>query len=195
MSDNQKIDGSNLSDNELIRQSLGFGYKINKMNRIPIFDILKREFNIEEDTRAFIVSKIIHHKIAKYADHDENDLIMGMDGIKAIQTDNPIEYMEKIEAEKNKSFIDKSINIHGDMIGSQAGHESDFGKLESKNSLNDIAAQETKQNTENNKKSENETIGQKIYRWTDHKLISILIGGILGFIATKILYWLGWLIC
>ncbi len=114
MSDNQKIDGSNLSDNELIRQSLGFGYKINKMNRIPIFDILKREFNIEEDTRDFIVSKIIHHKIAKYADHDENDLIMGMDGIKAIQTDNPIAYMEKLEAQKNKPIIKGKNVIVGD---------------------------------------------------------------------------------
>jgi hypothetical protein len=121
MSDFQKIDGSKLSDTELIAQSLKFGYKINKLNRIPILDILKTVFDIGRDRRYLIVKTIIHHKIAKYGDDYENDLIMEFDGIKAIQTDNPIAYMEKLETDKNKPFIDKSITITGDVTQSQVG--------------------------------------------------------------------------
>ena len=114
MSDFEKIDGSKLNDNELILQALRFGYRIHKMNRIPIFDILKSVFDIDEDRRHFIVSTIVHYKIAKYGDNDENDLLINIDGIKAIQTDNPIAYMEKIEANKNKPIIKGKNVIVGD---------------------------------------------------------------------------------
>lgn len=138
MPDFQKIDGSKLSDNELITQSLRFGYKINNINRIPILDILKDVFNIDENRRDFIVATIVHHKIARYVDSNENDLIMKIDGIKAIQTDNPIEYMEKLILDKNKPLIDQSIHIGGHVIGSQVGHESDFGDVSNKFTVDSI---------------------------------------------------------
>ena len=151
MSDFQKIDGSKLDDNELILQSLRFGYKINKMNRIPIFDILKSVFDIDEDRRDIIVATIVHHKIAKYGDNDENDLLMNIDGIKAIQTDNPIAYMEKLEADKNKPRIDNSINVGGNMTGSQVGHSSEFGDLRNKLIVESIADANTKNSNQKSK--------------------------------------------
>ena len=122
MPDFQQIDGSNLNDNELIRQSLTFGYNINKLNRIPIFDILKSAFKIDAEKRDFIVSKIIHHNIARYSDNEQNDILINIDGINAIQTNNPIEYMKKLESDKHRSVINgENIIVGNNNTGNNQG--------------------------------------------------------------------------
>ena len=145
------------------------------MNRIPIFDILKSVFDIDEDRRHFIVSTIVHYKIAKYGDNDENDLLINIDGIKAIQTDNPIAYMEKLEADKNKPFIDQSIKIIGDVSKSQVGTHDSRLKL-SIEPENRKVAETDKQN-----------IAQKLWKsFPDWSKVVIALGSIAGLVKAII---------
>jgi hypothetical protein len=185
-----------MTDDQTINSLVKFALEVHHPAPIPVGDILLRKYHCDHRQKDIILIQIEHYKLMELLDKNSgSEMRFTEDGLKVATSDNPIEAINKLRADRNKPLIDKSININGNMIGSQAGHGSVFGNFESKNSFNEIATQEDNANTKNNKISEQETIGQKIYKWTDHKLISILIGGILGFIATKILYWLGWLNC
>jgi hypothetical protein len=185
-----------MTDDEIINSLVKFSLEVHHPAPIPVGDLLLHEYHCEYRHKDILLIKIQHYKLMELLDKDSGSLMrFTEDGLKVATSDNPVEAINKLRADRNRTLIDQSIKITGDMTNSQLGHGSVFGNLESKKSLIEIAAQEANANTKNNKTSEQETIWQKIYKWTDHKLISILIGGILGFIATKILYWLGWLNC
>lgn len=157
----KKIDGSKLTDIELIAQSLSFGYKIHKMNRIPILDILNRIYLISDDRKDFIVSTIVKHNIANFADIHQNDLLITIDGIKAINTDNPISFMEKLKDPKNN----QSITIHGHAIigdNNQNNTQESFERLDiaSKNDIKQIPIETPKPKSNHDIWDKLKSIGQ-----------------------------------
>ncbi|MGR3812409.1 hypothetical protein [Jiulongibacter sp. NS-SX5] len=96
---------------------------------------------------------------------------------------------------KNKDII-KSLTINGDISDSQVGLSSRFGNLESSHNSTILeptinAAQPKKED----QKTQESSILNKIYKWTDHKLISGIILLILGFFISRFFIWLGLLPC
>lgn len=99
----------------------------------------------------------------------------------------------KLDQEKSNKPTSQIV-INGPVTGSQIGHESDFGNLES--SHNSIALETPIHKAQPKDDaitiSKKETIWNKIYKWTDHKLISMLIYGLIGFLLSRLITWLGW---
>jgi hypothetical protein len=96
---------------------------------------------------------------------------------------------------KSDNQSKNSINITGNVVGSQIGHESDFGYLESShNSINLEPAIAKQQPIETSNIKTNLSIWDKIYKWTDHKLFSMIAYGLLYALATAFAGWLGWTI-
>jgi hypothetical protein len=97
------------------------------------------------------------------------------------------------QEQERKRQAANPITIGGSVIGSQIGQGSSFGNLESSHSSINLAPTEvqTKAAVQETKISKL-NIGQRIYKWTDHKTISVIIGGILAFLMGYLLRWLGW---
>jgi hypothetical protein len=99
-----------------------------------------------------------------------------------------LEAQQQIENQEKTNKPSSQIIIHGHVTGSQIGHESDFGNLESShNSISRepiIITPEPSQDAKNIFKNK-ESIWSKIYKWTDHKLISMLIYGLIGFLLPR----------
>jgi hypothetical protein len=110
--------------------------------------------------------------------------------IKAIELEQKKEKEQKIKSEKPQQHIFN----HGNMVvgdnpqGITQG--SDLGNSRFNNNSTiletNIASEHPHQDAITTNKKE-ESIFNKIYRWTDHKTISIIIGAILGFLGSKIL--------
>ncbi len=191
MDNSENNNNSILSDNQIIQNSLQFALKIYYPNRIPILDILEHKFNCDDKSQEIIKQQIIYHKIAKYADSKEVAIFLTIDGVKAIESGDAVAYMEKLKKDKNKPTISKDINIHAPITNSQIGHNSDFGNLESSHNSIILDTSKNVAVPKNEPKKTELSIWEKIYKWTDHKTISIIIGAILGVLATWICKKLG----
>jgi hypothetical protein len=86
---------------------------------------------------------------------------------------------------KNRHKPQTQININAPVLGSQIGQDSDFGNLEfNHNSINlEPNKQQVHPSDDAATTSQKESIFKKIYKWTDHKLISMLIYGLFFIIA------------
>ena len=96
---------------------------------------------------------------------------------------------------KSDNQSKNNINITGNVVGSQIGHESDFGNFESShNSINLETPIAKQQPIETSNINKNLSIWDKIYKWTDHKLFSMIAYGLLYALATSLAVWFGWTI-
>lgn len=150
-----------------------------------------------------IVNKLSMLKLATKLDHEGGNKNYYMrirnEGIYALENFNSLDEYEKYFTEKNtpKPTALSTLNITGNVVNSQVGQGSDFGNLES--SHNSIALEPAIANAqpiETSKMNSNsplKNIIDKIYKWTDHKLISGIILLIIGFFLSRIIAWLGWL--
>ena len=111
-------------------------------------------------------------------------------GYKCIESGGFIKWKEVNES--NDKFKSSIINVNAPITSSQLGHGSSFGDVESNSTLNEIPAPATLNDDINIKKL---TIWNKIYKWTDHKLVSMIVFGILGFIVSYIFQRIGLLPC
>jgi hypothetical protein len=96
---------------------------------------------------------------------------------------------------RNKVSIN-SLNVDGDIIGSQLGQGLGGNMLSKSNStILDPARHRLQPNDDAKTIVKKETIWNKIYKWTDHKLISIIIFSILTFLMTLLLNYLNIIPC
>ena len=100
--------------------------------------------------------------------------------------------------QKKTSNTTNTLNFHAPIMGSVVNQDSSFGDLSGAPTIlttNNPAAS-TAENVPKNadQKTSSLNIWQKVYKWTDHKLISIIIGGLLAVAGTYLLKWfLRWL--
>lgn len=104
---------------------------------------------------------------------------------------------DKHEKEKQRQQpTTQHLTINAPVTGSQLGLSSDFGDLDFKNaSITPDPTINAPQPKKDDQKIQELSIWNKIYKWTDHKLISGIILLILGFYISRIFIWLGWLPC
>lgn len=97
---------------------------------------------------------------------------------------------------RHKPLSQPNIQIEK-MIGSPFVQGDFLGNFESNHNSKDLVNVEeiVKPIEEPNTTQKKLSIFQKIYKWTDHKLISNIIIGILGFLASLLANYLGWIPC
>jgi hypothetical protein len=97
---------------------------------------------------------------------------------------------------KSDNQSKNNINITGNVMGSQIGQgffePGNFESSHNSITLEPIIAKEQPIDTSNIKK--NLSIWDKIYKWTDHKLFSMIVYSLLSAIMTAFAAWLGWTI-
>lgn len=122
---------------------------------------------------------------------------ISIEGIEYLASLGIIEDKHRIKKETEKP--NHSINNYGNMVMGDSPQGiiqgSDLGNSRFNNNSTilekNIEAEHPSHEAQNILKNK-ESIWSKIYKWTDHKTISIIIGAILGFLATKLIAWLGW---
>lgn len=150
---------------------------------------------------ALVLDKMLHYDVAKKADHGFDRVILRPNGIKAYMSGGWKKYLieiEKRKVEKEKQLKRPNISIGGNAIigDNNANNHLGLGNLESShNSTNLEPTMYAPQPKKADQKTDESNIFNKIYKWTDHKLISGIILLILGFFISRFFIWLGILPC
>ena len=123
-----------------------------------------------------------------------NTFDLTRDGYKAIELGG-IENLLTFQEKQKQQPLTQNMTINGSVMGSQIGQSSDFGYLESSHSsINLEPAIAKQQPIDTSNINNNLSIWDKIYKWTDHKLFSMIAYGLLYALATALAGWFGWTI-
>lgn len=115
-------------------------------------------------------------------------------GYKAVELGGFQQFLDFQEKQRQQS-TSQHLTINAPVTASQLGLSSDFGYLElSHNSINLEPAIAKQQPIDTSNIKTNFSIWDKIYKWTDHKLFSMIAYGLLYALATAFAGWLGWTI-
>jgi hypothetical protein len=170
--------------------------------QVPGFCQISR-YDYDRNMELKVRDKMYRHGVAKRSNgqgQPETAIVLTAKGVEVYEQGGWKKYLadleeERAEARQKASQPANNITINAPVTGSQIGQSSEFGNLDlSHNSITrepTIIAAQPNQDAKNIFKNK-ESIWSKIYKWTDHKTISIIIAAILGFLATKLMAWLGW---
>jgi len=175
MAKEPQIDSSKLTDEQLLTQAITFGLEVHHPYRIPIGDILLHRFGCDDRRKEIIRQQIVDYGIARYADADEADLLLNSIQVKAIESGNPIEYMEEWrEEQKPKPSIYADNSIVGD---NNAGNHLSQGR----DFLNSLSPTINTVPQQAQPKQKPDTTNHTF--WDKAKYISVIIGGLAGLAA------------
>jgi hypothetical protein len=166
-----------------MNEFLNFLYNHDHPNSIKIpFD---KDFGNEIEAKE-LVYKLKSSKIITSDDLRNADIVVVIDKSELYKLIREFNYNLDDYDMSKKPITNNSMTFNGDVIDSIANQGYNLGNLES--SHNSIILDRNKNVAvpKNEAQKAELNIWQKIYKWTDHKTISIIIGAILGALATWI---------
>ena len=101
-----------MTDNQIINSLVKFALEIHHPYPIPVGDLLLQKYHCDHRQKDILLNQIEHYNLMELIDNESgSEMRFTKDGLMAASSDNPIAYMEKLEADKNKPHIDNSINV------------------------------------------------------------------------------------
>lgn len=164
-----------------------------EINHFCHWDEKQDDHEYDRQMTMLVKSKMLKYDLVNNPNHTENKVILKTNGVIAYKEGGWKKYLIRIENEKNekiKLLNTPSIKVAGNAIIGDNNVNNHLGlvNLESSHSLTNLEPTiNAPQPKKDDQKTHKSNIFNKIYKWTDHKLISGIILLILGFFLSRIL--------
>ena len=114
-----------MTDNQIINSLVKFALEIHHPYPIPVGDLLLQKYHCDHRQKDILLNQIEHYNLMKLIDEESgSEMRFTKDGLMAANSDNPIAYMEKLEADKNKPIIKgKNIIVGDNNSGNNQGRD------------------------------------------------------------------------
>ena len=185
----------------ILRLNTDFEGAYLELNQFCRYDESDEDYDYDKKMAALVLDKMLEYDLVKLANHGFDRVVLRPNGIKAYKSGGWKKYLndvDQLKAEKERLARQPKINVGGNAIigDNNSNNHLGLGDLESSHNSTILeptinAAQPKKED----QKTQESSILNKIYKWTDHKLISGIILLILGFFISRFFIWLGLLSC
>jgi hypothetical protein len=157
------------------------------------------DHEFDKQMEMLVKDKMLKYDVAKLTEPNSYRILLRPNGVIAYKKGGWKKYLIELENEhlnKLKENNRPNISVGGNAIigDNNTNNHLESGNLESSHNSTkrepNIAAQQPKNEAKNTSEAHKQTIWNKIYKWTDHKTISVIIITIFIFFADKIWKWL-----
>ncbi|WP_254562181.1 hypothetical protein [Dyadobacter diqingensis] len=106
-------ENSLLSDDEVAVKAMRLGLEWHYPGRIRIQQILAESFMCDWKRRQIVTDLIVYYGLGQFADADKSDLLIGVESMMALKSEDPIGYIKQLNDKKKRPIVQATNAIVG----------------------------------------------------------------------------------